>query len=62
MVSEERSTAAKKDVVVHKKLNSKLSVEDLKILRLVEEAWRDLEKGRYKIRSKEEFFKELRQW
>ena len=56
------SVAAKKDMIVLKKVNSKLSAEDLKTLRLVEEAWKDIEEGRYKIRSKDAFFIELKQW
>jgi hypothetical protein len=29
---------------------------------LVEEAWKDLETGRYKIYSRDEFFKEFSKW
>jgi AbrB family looped-hinge helix DNA binding protein len=56
------AVAAKKDMIVLKKIESGLSVEDLKTLKLVEEAWRDIENGRYKIREKEAFFKELKKW
>jgi AbrB family looped-hinge helix DNA binding protein len=56
------AVAAEKDMVVLRKVAPSFSVEDLKTLRLVEEAWRDIEKGRYRVRSKEAFFKELKEW
>lgn len=52
----------KKDMILLKKIESGLSTEDLKSLKLVEEAWEDIEEGRYNLRSKEVFFKELREW
>ena len=54
--------ASRKDLIVLKKVESGLSAEDLKSLRLVEEAWTDNEEGRYGVRSKEAFFKELKKW
>ena len=56
------SVMTKNDVIVLKKMNSTLNTEDLKTLRLVEEAWKDIEKGQYRIRSKDAFFKELKEW
>lgn len=56
------AVAARKDMIVLKKIDSGLSAEDLKSLRLVEEAWKDIEEGRYSVRSKEAFFKELKEW
>ncbi len=56
------AVAAQKDMIVLKKIESGLSAEDLKSLKLVEEAWKDLEEGRYSVRSKEAFFKELKEW
>lgn len=56
------AVAAEKDMIVLKKVESGLSANDLKTLRLVEEAWKDIEKGRYAVRSKEAFFKELKKW
>ena len=53
---------AKKDMVVFKKLNTKMKPEDLRTLKLIQEAWDDIEKGRYKVYSKEAFFKELKKW
>ncbi|MDV3292732.1 MAG: AbrB/MazE/SpoVT family DNA-binding domain-containing protein [Nitrososphaerales archaeon] len=56
------AVAAEKDMIVLKKVESGLSAEDLRSLRLVEEAWRDIAEGRYSVRSKEAFFKELKEW
>lgn len=56
------AVAAQKDMIVLKKMESGLTAEDLKSLKLVEEAWKDLEAGRYSVRSKEAFFKELKEW
>ncbi len=56
------AVAAQDGLIVLKKMDSGLSTEDLKSLRLVEEAWKDIEAGRYSVRSKEAFFKELKDW
>ncbi len=56
------AVAADGDLIVLKKVNSGLSEEDLKTVRLVEEAWKDIEEGRYGVLSKEAFFKELKEW
>ena len=50
------------DLIVLKNVNSKISSADMKSLKLIEEAWKDLDKGNYKVRSKEDFFKEYREW
>ncbi len=56
------AVTAKKDMIVLKKLDTKMKPEDLRALKLIEEAWEDIEKGRYKIYSKGAFFKELKKW
>jgi AbrB family looped-hinge helix DNA binding protein len=56
------AVAAEKDMIVLKKVESGLSADDLKTLKLVEEAWKDIESGRYKVREREAFFKELKGW
>jgi len=56
------AVTAREDMIVLKKVESRLTRKDLKSLRLVEEAWRDIEEGRYNVRSKEAFFKELKEW
>ena len=50
------------DLIVLKKVSSKISPADMKTLKLIEEAWKDLDKGNFKVRSKEDFFKEYREW
>ncbi len=56
------AVAADRGMIILKKVEAKLSTEDLKSLRLVEEAWKDIEEGRYGVLSKEAFFKELKEW
>lgn len=56
------AVAARKDMIILKKLDARIKAEDLKTLKLIEEAWEDMEKGRYKIYPKESFFKELKKW
>ena len=56
------AVAADRNVIILKKIDSGLSAEDLKSMKLVEEAWKDIEEGRYGVRSKEAFFKELEGW
>ena len=56
------AVTSKKDMIVLKKLDAKMKPEDLKTLKLIEEAWEDIEKGRYKRATPEEFFKELAKW
>ncbi|MBI4015688.1 MAG: AbrB/MazE/SpoVT family DNA-binding domain-containing protein [Candidatus Aenigmarchaeota archaeon] len=56
------AVSARKDTIILKKLNTQMTEEDLRTLKLVEEAWKDIEEGRYKIYTKEKFFKELEKW
>ena len=44
---------ARKGLIVFKKVDSKLSEQDLKSLRLIEEAWKDIEQGRYRVKSRQ---------
>ncbi len=56
------AVTAQDDLIVLKKISSKISPADMKTLKLIEEAWKDIDKGNYKVRSKEDFFKEFREW
>ncbi len=56
------AVAADKDLIILKKIDSGLSAGDLKSMKLVEEAWKDIEEGRYGVLSREAFFKELKEW
>ena len=56
------SVAARKGMIVLKKVDPKLSEQDLKSLKLIEEAWKDIEQGRYRVMSKHSFLNELKEW
>lgn len=56
------SVVAEKDIIVLKKVDTKLKADDLKTLKLIEEAWEDIEKGKSKTYSKEEFLEEMKKW
>jgi len=50
------------DTIVLKKIESPISSEDIKTMKLVDEAWDDIAKGRYRRLSKADFLKELKEW
>lgn len=50
------------NTIILKKIENPLIKEDVKTMKLVEEAWEDMEKGRYRVLSKEDFLKELKRW
>ena len=54
--------SAKKNMIVMKKLDKEMTAEDLETLKSIEEAWKDIEEGRYKSATPDEFFKELEKW
>lgn len=56
------AVTAKRDMIVMKKLDTKIKARDLETLKLIEEAWEDIEKGRYKSAAPEKFFEELAKW
>jgi len=56
------AVTAKKNMLVLKKLDTKMKAEDLRTLKLLEEAWDDIAKGRYKVYTTKAFFKELKKW
>ena len=45
-----------------RKLDTKMSKADLKTLKGLEEAWKDIKNGKYKVLSPDEFSKELAKW
>ncbi len=53
---------SKNGMIVMKKVGSGIDERDLKTLVGVEEAWKDIEQGRYKIYSKKSFSEELAKW
>jgi AbrB family looped-hinge helix DNA binding protein len=56
------AVTARKDMIVLKKLETGMKPEDLRTLKLIEEAWQDIEEGRYKIYSRKAFFKQFKKW
>jgi len=56
------ATKREKDMIVLKKIKDPILEKDLRILKKVEEAWKDMEKGRFRKMKKEEFLKELDRW
>lgn len=54
--------ASANDILVLKKLKSPINQADIKTLKMVEEAWQDIEKGKYRIQNPDEFMKEARKW
>ncbi len=54
--------SSQKGVIVMKKLRASISPEDLKTSRSVEEDWKDIEKGKYKVLSPNAFSRELVKW
>jgi len=51
-----------RDMIVLKRVSSALTQQDVETLRLVEEAWKEIEKGHYKVKPKDEFLEELKHW
>ena len=56
------AVTTKKDMIVMRKLDTKMKPEDLKTLKLIEEAWEDIERGRYRVATVDNFFKEMAKW
>lgn len=56
------AVTAQDDLIVLKKVSSNISPANMKTLKLIEEAWKDIDNGNYKVRSKESFFKEFNEW
>jgi len=52
----------KKDTLVLKKIESQISKEDLETLRGLERAWKQIEEGKYRKYTREEFLKKLEKW
>lgn len=56
------AVTSKNEMIVLKKLESKISKADLKTLKMVEEAWKEIEAGKYRVLSPNDFSKELAKW
>jgi len=56
------AAASSNDILILKKLNNPIKEADIKTLKQVDEAWEDIEKGRYKTATLDEFMKEVKEW
>ena len=56
------AVTAQDGLIVLKKIGSKISPVDMKKLRHIKEAWKDIDKENYIARSKGDFFKEFEEW
>ncbi len=56
------AVTTKDNMIILKQVDSGISAADMKTLRSIEEAWKDIERGNYKIKSKDDFFKEFKEW
>jgi AbrB family looped-hinge helix DNA binding protein len=56
------AVSADKDIIVLKRLDGKLSEDDLATLKSIKEAWKDIEEGKYKKLSTSDFKKALKNW
>ena len=54
------AVASVDNTLVLKKIESPIGEEDMKTMKMVNEAWEDIEHGRYRKLSKEDFLKELK--
>ena len=59
---EHLAVSTKDDLIVLKKINEKMSKEDIATLDVIKEAWKDIEEGRCKKMSQDEFLSEIKKW
>ena len=55
------AVSAEHDLVVLKKVSNPLE-EDLETIKEIKEAWKEIEAGKYKKLTSEEFLKEIKKW
>ncbi len=55
--------AVKKDnLIVLKKIENPILKEDIETLKLIEEAWDDIDNGKFKKMKSEDFLNEIKKW
>lgn len=54
--------SAKKDMLILKKLDTRMNAEDLRTLKLLEEVWKEMAEGKYRVATVDDFFKEMAKW
>jgi len=52
----------KNNLVILKKIENPILKEDIETLKLVDEAWKDIEKGRFKRMQSKNFLAEIKKW
>lgn len=55
------AVSTKDDIIVLKKISNPLE-DDLETLSEIKRAWKEIEAGKYKRKSSDEFLKELEKW
>ncbi len=55
------AVASSNDILILKKLNNPIKEADIKTLKQVDEAWKDIEQGKYKTATLDEFMKEAKE-
>ena len=56
------ATIKDNDLIILKKIDNVILEEDIKTIKRVEEAWKDIEEGRFKEMEGDDFLKELKKW
>ena len=56
------ATIKKDNLVVLKKIDNPILKQDIETLRLVEEAWDDIDRGKFKKMKSEDFLTEIKKW
>jgi AbrB family looped-hinge helix DNA binding protein len=56
------SVTSKDDLIVLRKIKENMNKEDIETLKGISEAWKDIEEGRCKKMSEEEFLSEIKKW
>ncbi len=56
------ATIKDNDLIILKKIDNVILEEDIKTIKRVEEAWKDIEEGRFKEMESDDFLKELKKW
>ena len=54
--------STKDDLIILKKIKNPMEEEDMKTLIEIKDAWEEIESGKYKKKSSDEFLKEISRW
>ncbi len=56
------ATTTESDLIIFKKIENPMTEADLKTLKSVEGAWKEIEEGKSRTMEKEEFLEEIKKW